>query len=88
MFPGGVLEGDTAVIEGAGATVPAMFSVWAAEVPPATVTVIVAWPGTSGYGPLFGGRSNVIESALQFVIVSFAPSYGAPQLVPPWARVR
>ena len=66
------------VIDGGGPTVPAMFSVAAAEVSApvgaATVTVIVADPGVSGYGPLSGGRSNVIESALQLVIVSLAPS--------------
>jgi hypothetical protein len=60
----------------------------ALDVPPDTVTVTVALPGWSGHGGLFGGRSNVIDVSLHFVIVSFAPSNGAPQLVPPWARVR
>ena len=74
MLPGVVLEGEADVIAGAGPTVPAMFSVWAGDVWPATVTVIVAWPGTSGNEPLSGGRSNVIEPALQLVIVNLTPS--------------
>ena len=70
---------DTEVIDGAGAAVPAMFSVTAAEVSvpvgATTVTVIVAGcPGRSGNGPLSGGRPNVIDVSLQLVIVTFAPS--------------
>ncbi len=58
------------------------------EVCPPTVTVTVADPGCSGNEPLPGGSWNVIDVSLQLVIVSFAPSYGAPQLIPPWASVR
>jgi hypothetical protein len=53
------------------------------DVWPPAVTVIVAVPGAIGNGPVAGGKANVIEVSLQFVMVSFAPSYGAPQLVPP-----
>jgi hypothetical protein len=63
-----------------------MVSVFEALLP--TVTVTVAEPGVSGNGGLSGGSWNVIEVSLQLVIVSLAPSYGAPQLVPPWASVR
>ena len=55
---------------------------------PATVTVTVAVPGCNGKEPLSGGRANVIDPSLQSGIVSLAPSFGAPQLVPPWTRVR
>ena len=88
LLPAVVLDGDTDEIDGVGATVPAMLSVAAGDVCPATVTVIVACPGSSGKTWVSVGRSNVIESSLQFVIVSLAPSKGAPQLVPPCARVR
>ena len=52
------------------------------------MTVTVAVPGVSGNDPLSGGSWNVIEPSLQLLIVSFAPSYGAPQLVLPWTSVR
>ena len=55
---------------------------------PDTVTVTVAIPGVSGNEPLSGGSWNEIELSLQLVMVSLAPSYGAPQLAPPWTSVR
>ena len=58
------------------------------DVCPDAVTVMVAVPGAIGNEPVEGGNSNVIEVSLQLVMVSFAPSEGAPQLVPSCARVR
>jgi hypothetical protein len=81
--PAVVVDGDTAEMTGVGATVPVTVMVCAGDVWPATLTVMVADPGSSGNGPVDGGNVNVIEVSLQLVIVSFAPSYGAPQLVPP-----
>ena len=52
------------------------------------MTVTVAVPGVSGNGGLSGGSWNVIDESPQLVIVSVAPSNGAPQLVVPWASVR
>ena len=69
-----LIDGDTDEIDGGGPTVPLMFSVCGAEVCPATVTVTVALPGSSGNGPLVGGSWNVIEPSLQLVMVSLAPS--------------
>ena len=58
------------------------------EVWPDAVTVIEAAPGLIGNDPLAGGRSKVIDVSLQLVIVTFAPSKGAPQLVFPCESVR
>lgn len=73
---------------GAGLSVQVIVTVSLFDVCPLTVTVTVAVPDAIGNDPLLGGRSNVIEPSLQLVIVSFAPSNGAPQLVVPWASVR
>src|SRR5260370_19176106 len=86
--PAVVVEGDTEEMTGVGATVPLTVMVCAADVWPSTVTVMVAVPGSSGNGPVDGGRLKVTEVSLQLVMVSLAPSKGAPQLVPPCATVR